>query len=373
MRASRNVVATGLLLLTALTAGCHSSTQANQSSTTLCQAPAGANWTQALAGRVVTLSRHASVTPWALVGDGRTFFASVYSKRFSGVAAVAATESRVTPIKRFGSPRNDQAVGAFDGRWLVWTEYHSLYGSDDFTTWSWDSSSGRLRRIGRATRMSSGEFWPSPSRPPDVRDGFATWSQGSGRGGLADVHVFDLAHGRDRIVRRGHPAGSFLVAGGLVVWPESPRPGALTEMRAADVTSGRAVAAPSALRALRGVSGLATDGGALAYPNADYTSLWWSPSLATPARRVYATGNPGSHIDNSVQVAGRWVVFGVPPALYLADLMSGRYAKLSAGGYGRLDARTLVLLKATDSKAIHPIADVVFLPLASLPAIPACG
>src|SRR5439155_21911232 len=337
-----------------------------------CRAPADAAWTQAFSDGVLTLSRHASVTPWALVGDGRTFFASVYSRRFSGVAAIEAADSRLMPIKRFASPRNDQAVGAFDGRWLVWNEYHSLYGSDDFATWSWDSSTGRLHEIGRATRASSGEFWPSPSRPPDVRDGFATWTQGSGRGGLADVHVFDLAHGRDRIVRRGHPAGSFLVAGGRVVWPESPRPGALTEMRAAYTATGRAVPAPPAFRALRGVSGLATDGRAVAYPNADYTSLWWSSSLQTAPRRVFARGNPASHIDNSVQVAGRWVVFGVPPALYLADVVKGSYVKLSAGGYGRLGARTLVIAEASDSKAIHPLAAVVYRSLASLPTMPAC-
>ena len=46
----------------------------------------------------------------------------------------------------------------------------------------------------------------------------------AGPDGVAEVHVFDLvAHG-DRVIRHGHSQGSFLVAGGLVVWPESPRP-----------------------------------------------------------------------------------------------------------------------------------------------------
>jgi hypothetical protein len=89
-----------------------------------------------------------------------------------------------------------------------------------------------------------GGFWPSPWREPDARGGFATWTQGSASGGVGDVHVYDLARGIDRVVRRGHPQGSFLVAGGLASWPESPRPGALTEIRAAEVRTGESVDPP---------------------------------------------------------------------------------------------------------------------------------
>jgi len=235
------------------------------------------------------------LTPWALAGDGRRFFAALYSKRFSGVVRVDPASTRFTPVKRFADARTDQADGAFDGRWLVWNEYHSLSSFDDFTTWSWDSRSGRLRRIGGAAHAPSGGFWPSPWRQPDARAGFATWTQGSGSGGKGDVHVFDLARGINKIVRRGHPGGSFLVAGGLAVWPESMRAGALTAMRAADAATGRPVTPPPALRSLRGVSGLATD-----------------------------------------------------------------------------DARTLVLVEASKQKAIHPISNVLFLSLASLPLLPPC-
>jgi hypothetical protein len=206
-----------------------------------------------------------------------------------------------------------------------------------------------------------------------VRAGFATWTQGAGPGGIADVHVYDLAKGTDRVVRQGHPEGSFLVAGGLVIWPESLRPGALTVMQAADAATGGPAEVPPALRSLRGVSALVTDGRAVAYPNADFTSLWWSPSLAAAPRRIFATGNAGSHVDNSVQVSGRWVAFGVAPSTYLVDTVKHRYVKLSAGGWTRLDARTLILVKPSAKKAIHPISDVVFRPLASLPPLSSCG
>ena len=377
-RGGRLPAAAAAVLLLAVCAGCGSSASATgdrpaHQARTLCRAPTSAAWKKALSAGVVALSRRASIVPWGLAGDRRSFFASLYSKGYSGVVRVDAASSRYTPIERFANPRADQADGAFDGRWLVWHEYHSLSGFDDFTTWSWDSQSGQLRQIGAAKAAPAGGFWPSPWRQPDARDGFATWTQGSGPGGVGEVHVYDLASGTDRVVRQGHPQGSFLVAGGLAVWPESPRPGAETDMRAADVHTGEPVVPPAALRALRGVSALATDGKALAYPNGDFTSLWWSPSLTTAPRRLFVTGNAASHVDNSVQVAGRYVSFGVPPAAFLLDTVTRRYIKLSAGGWTRIDARDFVLVRPSAKKAIHPISDVVFRPLSSLPAFPPCG
>ncbi len=328
-----------------------------------------AAWKRALAKGVVALSRRVSLVPFALGNDGRTFFASLYSKSYAGVVRVDAATSRFTPIRRFPNATNDQADGGFDGRWLVWDEYHSLSGSDDFTTWSWDSHSGRVRQIGAATRGPSGAFWPSSWQPPDVRDGLATWEQGTGPNGLGEVHVVDLASGRDRIVRHGHPGQSLLVDGGLVVWPESMKQGALTVMRAADARTGRPVATPPALRHLRGVGGLVTDGAAIACADPNWSSLWWSPSLATPAVRLF-TAPGANHIDNSIRIAGRYLCFGVAPHTYLADTVSRRYVEIGPGGYACLDANSLVMLMPSAVKANHAITDIIFLPLSSLPAIP---
>jgi hypothetical protein len=60
------------------------------------------------------------------------------------------------------------------------------------------------------------------------------------------------------------------------------------------------------------VSAIATDGTALAYPNGDFTSLWWSPSLTAPPHRLFTTGNAASHVDNSVRVSG--LPFSLGPA-----------------------------------------------------------
>jgi hypothetical protein len=336
-----------------------------------CQARPSPAWGKALAGHVVGLSRRTAIVPLALAGDGRTFFASLSSKAFSGVVRIDVRTDRFTPIRRFPDAVTDQASGSFDGRWLVWDEYHSLWGSDDFTTWSWDSHTGQVRQIGAATRSPSGDFWSSPWRHPEARDGYATWTQGTGTDGIDEVHVVDLASGRDRIVRHGHAAGSFLVNGGIVVWPESPKPGALTVMRAASAATGEPVDPPPALKAAWGVGWAATDGSRLVYPGINLTPLYWAPSLDALPRRVYR-GRFSHSIGVPVQIAGRYVSFGVAPHTYLADTAVGRYIEIPGGGWGLLDRKSFVYLPSSTKKAIHLVSDVLFYRLAALPPMPPC-
>jgi hypothetical protein len=321
---------------------------------------------------VVSLSRTVSLDPWALAHDGRSFFATVYSRSFSGVATIDARTSRLTRIAAFADPAKEQADGAFDGRWLVWSEYHGFDTFDDFTVWAWDSHTGEVRRIGAAARAADGEPWPSPWRQPDVRDGIATWVQGSGPDGLAAVHVYDLRGRRDRVVHHGRAQGSFLLSGHVVVWPESPALGGPTTMRVASTLTGRPLAAPRALRLLRGVSGLVTDGRRIVYPNAAYTSLRWSPSLRATPRRILTVGG-SHHVDNSVQVGGRYVGFGIEPRVFVGDTRTHRYVQIaSRGGWTRLDATSLLVLYATGSKALDARAPIAFVPLRDLPPVPAC-
>jgi hypothetical protein len=332
-----------------------------------------AAWRHVLAQHVVPLSRTTALVPWTLGHDGRSFFASVYSAHFAGVARISARTNRITKIKAFPGPMNDQADGAFDGRWLVWHEYHGFSSFDDFTTWAWDSRTGTLKQIGTATSAPSGGFWASPWRGPDVRRGIATWVQGTGPDGLTAVHVYDLHRGRDSVVRKGHAQGSLLLAGHLVAWPESPSPGAETRMYVASAVTGSRVAAPRALRSLRGVSGLATDGRRIAYPNGSYKSLWWSPSLrATPQRIVAARSL--NYIDNSVQVGGRYVGFGMQPRIFVADTQTHRYLELSGrGGYTGVDRTSLLVLYAGRSKALEAPSRIAFVPMRALPPMPACA
>jgi hypothetical protein len=320
----------------------------------------------------VGLSRSTPLVPFALARDGRSFFAAIYSPNFSGVAQIDARTSAVEQIKAFPDPADDQAGGAFDGRWLVWAEYHSLTSLGDFTVWAWDSRSGRVTEIGAATRSPGGEFWESPLRAPDVLDGVATWVQGTGPGGIGAVHVYDLLTGDGTIIHRGHAQGSFLFAGHRVGWPESPGPGRVTRVRAASALSGKQVDVPRGLGPLDGVSGLATDGQRIAYPDAPYRSIWWSPSLRRKPRKIL-TAPSHDHIDDSVQVGHRYIGFGIWPRLFVADTRTHRYVEVAhEGGWVQVDGTALLVASGPPTKAVHPRFRIAIVPLGKLPSLPAC-
>ncbi|TML33163.1 MAG: hypothetical protein E6G24_08350 [Actinobacteria bacterium] len=333
-----------------------------------CRARQPPSWHRVLASSVVSLSRRASVLPIAGAGDGRRFFAQLYSPDFSGVVRIDARTSRLTRIRRFPSARNDQADGSFDGRWFVWNEYHSL--SDffaDFTTFAWDSRTGTLLQIGAAKKDLDGNFWASPWRQPDVRNGLATWTQGVGPDGeTTEVHVYNLASRTDRIVRTGHAQGSFFVAGPIAVWPESLAPGGRTRMLAANPYTGEEVAAPGSLARLRGISALFTDGRTFAYPSAKFISLWWSPSTRTAPHRIFSAKPPNSYVDNSVRIAGRFVIFSSLGRGYVADTRLHRYVKIG-GDPAAIDRKALIVSSWTHGKHLHPRNRIMFVPLRSLP------
>ena len=127
---------------------------------TWCKANPTAAWENVLDGRVVRALAPGFDQPFAVAIRRCSFFAKIYSKDFSGVVKVDALSSRYTKIMRLRIPVNYQAFGHFDGRWLVWAESTPRGRLRDFTVWSWDSRTGRVRRIGTTTRPPSGEFWP---------------------------------------------------------------------------------------------------------------------------------------------------------------------------------------------------------------------
>ena len=95
-----------------------------------CRAPSSNAWRHVVARHVVPLSRTTPLNPIALANGGRSFFAEIHTKRFTGVAEIKTKTGAITRIKAFpdpspaiGNESADQAAGAFDGRWLVWHEY----------------------------------------------------------------------------------------------------------------------------------------------------------------------------------------------------------------------------------------------------------
>ena len=338
-----------------------------------CEATRSAAWGRVLSKHVVALSRTTSLHPFALAPDGRSFFTNVRSPQFEGVAEVNGRTSALTKIRPFRDRHNDQALGAFDGRWLVWKEFHGFEGFDDFTVYAWDSHTGHVWRIGAARKAPSGGYWKSPFQGPVVANGRAVWVQGSGTDGLAQIHSYDLRRRRGRVIHTGHAEGPFFLTHGRVAWPESPTPGSLVRMYVASAETGRRVPTPRALAGLRGISGLVTDGRRIAYPSARFTSLWWAASLRRDPTEILSAGRL-LYVDNSVQIGGRYIGFGIQPRLFLADTTTRRYVQLeNAYGDTELDAKALLVEYGRNTKkALDFRAHIVLVPLRDLPAIPAC-
>jgi hypothetical protein len=144
-------------------------------------------------------------------------------------------------------------------------------------------------------------------------------------------------------------------------------------MHAASALTGTRVAVPRALRRLRNVTGLYTDGHRIAYPNASYKALWWSPSLDTTPYEAVSTRHI-EHIDNSVQVGRRYVGFGIHPRAFVADTKARRYIEVSRnGGSVFVNSTSLLVVHGPAKKVLHPILKMSFVPLRELPPMPACS
>jgi hypothetical protein len=211
--------------------------------------------------------------------------AAVYSPTFSGVALVnVRTWKPVRVIEPFSDPAVEQAGGFYDGNYAVWKVYHSQETLDDFTVWDWHSG-GQPTVVGEAVETSPGAFAVSPWYDPTLWSHYAAWVEGLDSLGRGRLVLLDLASGKRTIVRVGHP-GSVAFYQGLLVWAESPSPGAETEPQAYNIVHRSETRPPSALSRARGGSSYVADGSQLAYVGADGRSLWLTTDPSRPAQRL---------------------------------------------------------------------------------------
>jgi hypothetical protein len=341
-----------------------------------CKAPTNDAWKKVLASHVVALSRHVSVWPIA-IADSHSFYAYVYSKSYSGIAKVDAVTSRYERIlrDRYGGP------GSSDGRWFVWADQIDGYGTTR-AIWAWNSRSRRLRRISGSMRSGDGKWWVNATTP-EVRDGLATWSQSAHDGQQSEVHVVDLLTGRNRVISQGSAYQPFLLSGHIVMWTEDVRARGSKDptfvLRAANATTGRRVQLPKTLRNLpsRGADTLVSDGEGFVYSAGPRESLWWSPSLEIVAWHVFSLKKVGDWIENPLELAERYVLFGaqtgVGNASFLVDVKTGGYLEIDRVFPGPISKDAVTFGAQTTIKSSHPIDAIYFIPLKALPTIHACS
>jgi len=275
---------------------------------------------------VVPGSLDAEVVPLGVVASGRTGYVSVWSRSFSGVAALNLRSGAISPISRFADPGKDQADGAWGGKWLVWEETSSLQSLDNFTVYGWDAASGRVIRLGHSITGPHGTAWPSPWHAPAVNGSYAAWAQGYGPGGLVRISLADLRTGHVTVVAEGHLQAPFF-AGDLLVWPASGRPGAETSLHAYSLSAHAPVRLPAVLRPVRGTDFVVSDGTRTAYLNAGLTELSYSPAPGSSARVMLKL--PAGSEFSGLGLGAGLVTWSTTAATYAASTSTGSYVRVT--------------------------------------------
>lgn len=302
--------------------------------------------------RSVARTRRVPTYPIALSADGSRMFVSTYGRDFSGVAELEVASGRLHPIHAYTHPDRYQAGGAFDGRYLVWFEYHSLYGLDDFTAYSYDTRSGVVRVIGQPHIDAQGNPYPSPWQYPVASAGYAAFALGVGAGGLTEVVGVELATGASKVLRRGHAQAPIMVAT-TVIWPESAAPGVESTLRAVDVRTGKTVGLSPVLRAVHGTPVLVGDGTRFAYFDPSRHELFYSPAPGIAAKSVLRLKEVEQF--QGIGMAAHTLVWLTTEATYVADTRTGRYARLVNSGGWYSSAGAVSIMEPPSVKMNHPV------------------
>jgi hypothetical protein len=265
-----------------------------------------------------TLTVAASAGPWArfaVIGDG-------------GRQRLVAMRAGSTTYKVIASYPAAYQSGAgfqgaeFDGRFLVYLVQPYTEDSDVWTLYSYDTrGTGAPRVIGRQQDL---QVPAGPFVVPQVRNGLATWVQPL-RNGTRQVHVYDLVSHRDRVVRVAHVYRSALV-GDLVVWQEAPAPDAGTVLRAVNARTGRPVALPGPVAAVRQTGEVVGDGRRWFWLASDYSGIYaWQPGWRSPVLLV-----GGSAVVQDLGLAGDLLAYTDEDATFVVDLRTHSRTRVTA-------------------------------------------
>jgi hypothetical protein len=341
---------------------------------TFCTVELPESWRSALAQGKISLPDTDYLYAKAVAPDGTQIFGELYSDAWSGVVAVDRQGS-IKRIRAFANPRADHASVAFDGRWLVWTELHSITNWSDWDIRAWDSSTGEVFDIATAPRVN-GATVSGPFVIPVASEGRAAWVQAN-PSGKGEVHLYDLARRQDRVLSAGTVVPPVLFWGAKLMWVEKDLPGGGGHLAMADAATGEPLTVPRPLASLTSIATLAASGDLVAWSEDYHTVSVWR--VGEPkAEQIFAAG-PDDGVD-WITIAGDLVEWRGLKAPMVADLRSGSVTPLTEGNGGAYtNGEALVLEKplgplvkpAEDEVALnHFEADVV--DVTKLPPLPGC-
>jgi hypothetical protein len=337
-----------------------------------CQVGLPAQWQQALGSGKLGQPAGTEVVVHAVAPDGRSAVVERDSAAGREVDWVTGGSDRT--VMRLARPATDQLFGAAtDGRYLVFSVSHDPSSTSTWTLYSWDSRAGGApRQLAANATDASGQPVNGPMLYPVVYDGVASWTAGT-PAGTTELHRYDLAGGGDSVVRSGHPADPFLL-GGLLVWPESAAPDALTALHAVAAGTGSPAALPGPVAAVTGPAFISGGDSAgvrtVAWATADVRTLYaWRAGWAAPVKVLSV---PEGRAIQWVRVAGPLVAWDDGTAQWAADLRTGTYTQLTPRyGYTEAAGDGLGVGYAPDGKAGGAPAPTV-VHATDLPALPPC-
>jgi hypothetical protein len=277
--------------------------------------------------------------PTAVAANGSQVFGALYSDAWSGVVAVDRQGS-ITRIRAFANPNEDQISAAFDGRWLVWEESHSLTDFSDWDIRAWDSATGQVIDLAAAPRVG-GATVPGPFVIPVVSQGRAAWVQAN-QSGQGELHLYALAERQDRVLSAERPVPPVLFWRSKVVWAERDMPDG-GHLSMADAVTGEQLAVPEPLASIRSIASLAASDDLVAWTEDHHTVSVWR--VGEPkAEQIFAAGKDDG-VD-WVTIAGGVVEWEGLKAPMAADLRSRSVAPLTEGnGFAYTNGEALVLEK----------------------------
>jgi hypothetical protein len=309
------------------TAGASSGNAAGTTAASFCSVASPAALTQAETAGTVPHTKGQTLVPTAVAPDGSSFFATVGKDVKTLKTLVLVRDHGHKQQTVFTLPLSTQDAGygvmAFDGRWLVFMADRTQELTGAWDLYAWDSKGTAAPHV---IASDPGTAPNSPVEWPRVSNGKATWVQ-SQADGTQQVHLYDLATGKDKVVHSGH-IGASLFAGDLLVWTEAVKADAPVTLAAVSVATGAPAQLPAPLaQAQTAPATITSDGKTWAWTSADYQTLYaWR--TGSPAAVTVRTDDQGDTMD-TVGASGDIVTWTSSQATYAANLKTGSFTQVT--------------------------------------------
>jgi len=275
-------------------------------------------WAELLGRRMVALPAGLSFGVGAAAVGGAVVYGQFRSPTGEGIARLDLTNGRLTPIASYPPGASGLGWMVAEAPWLVWEEGDS---STDMGSWSlhaWNQRTGRQLVLAR----SGGGNAPAGQPPlPALRDEAVAWAQpvpGGGPAPRAQVHLVDLARGRDTVLATG-TVSSPVFAGPYLIWARMDGRGTTT-LQAVEASDLRPASLPGGLAHPGSVGYLAGSREYLVWSSADLARL--TAWLVGSDRSTTYTSDL-RHPFQFLQLAGHFVLWFGGATSSILDLETG--------------------------------------------------